>query len=406
MWKLSLSITNKKQMMLQKKIKSFLNNYFNFEPDYFTIGGWQKNLQYFLSQGNFWAHIIDRIKFRIFPKLLIVPDFPSHLDIETASACQMRCPMCYTTYMPDELKGVMKWDLYAKIIDEAVKRKVYSIKLSWRGEPLLNTNIVKMVAYAKEKGIKEVAFLSNAELLTPKIARGLVDSGLDWLSISADGVNEVYNEIRAPAIFEETIERVKYMKEYRDSKGLQKPLLRVQSLLSAVQNSPDTYENAWKEVVDRINIISDHIRDFEDRDDLEYDPFYVCPKPWNRINIAYDGRVHQCGADYSAKTIVGDSRIETLHEIWHGPGNQAVREAFKQHKYLEKLPACKNCSYGLVRETTEVSSEQKIKVNRYKSVPKVVGKEGVLLHTPENKLTTRQKKAIERLVTTQVANND
>ena len=392
--------------MFTQKLKSFLNNYFKFEPDYFTVGGWRKNLIYFLNQGHIWAHCVDRIKFRLFPKLLYVADFPSHLDIETASACQMKCPMCYTTYMPDNLKGIMKWDLYAKIIDEAVKRKVYSIKLSWRGEPLLNSNIVKMVAYAKENGIKEVAFLSNAELLTPKIAEGLVDAGLDWLSISADGVGEVYNEIRAPAIFEETIDRVKYIRDYRDSKGLNKPLLRVQSLLSAVQNNPEVFESAWSSVVDRINIISDHIRDFEDRDDLEYDPYYKCPKPWNRLNIAYDGRVHQCGADYSAKTIVGDSKIETLHEIWHGPGNKKVRDAFKRHKYLDELPACRHCSYGLVRETAEVSAEQKISVNQYKSVPKVVGDEGVRLHTPEEKLTTRQKMALNRLVIEPKANTD
>ena len=34
----------------------------------------------------------------------------------------------------------------------------------------------------KDKGIKEVAFLSNAEYLTESMARDLVDSGLDWLS--------------------------------------------------------------------------------------------------------------------------------------------------------------------------------------------------------------------------------
>lgn len=383
--------------MLPKKLQSFFNNYFNFEPDYFTVGGWRKDLAYFIAQGNIWAHIIDRIKFRILPKLMIVPGFPSHIDVEAASSCQMRCPMCYTTYMPDNLKGAMKWELYTKIIDEAARRNVYSIKLSWRGEPLLNKRIVDMVVYAKEKGIKEVAFLSNAELLTPKIAEQLVDAGLDWLSISADGVGEVYNEIRQPAVFEETIERVRYMKEYRDGKGLTKPLLRVQSVMSAVENDPDSYHKAWEGIVDRINIIADHIRDFEDRDDLEYDPYYVCSKPWNRINVAYDGRVHQCGADYSAKTIVGDSNTEPLYDIWHGDGNRKVREAFRRHTYLDDLPACHQCSYGLVREPVDVNvGEEGVKAGRYKSVPKIVGEEGVNLHTPEDKLTTRQKKKREQ----------
>lgn len=372
-------------------IRSFLDNFFRFEKDYFTVGGWRKELMYFLAQGNVAAHIVDRIKFRIFPKFLIVSNFPSHVDIEAASSCQMRCPMCYTTHMPEELKGVMKWEVYTKIVDECAQRGVYSIKLSWRGEPLLNKRIVDMVRYAKEKGIKEVAFLSNGELLTKEMAERLVDAGLDWLSISADGVGEVYNEIRAPAIFEETVAKVRYMREYRDSKGLTKPLLRVQSILSAVQHDSDAFYAAWEGVADKINLIADHIRDFENRDDLEYDRYYVCPKPWNRLNVAYDGRVHQCGADYSAKTIVGDVASESLHAIWHGEGNRKVREAFRRHTYLDDLPACRNCSYGLVQEKDQVNIGEGMTVTRYKSVPKVVGEEGVRLHTPEEKLTARQK---------------
>lgn len=378
--------------MNTKMLRSFFHRYFRFEHDYFTVGGWRKDFIYFLKQGNVYAHIIDRIKFRIFPKLLIVADFPSHIDIEAASACQMRCPMCYTTYLPDELKGLMKWDLYTRIIDEAAARRVYSVKLSWRGEPLLNKRLVDMVKYAKDRGIKEVAFLTNAELLTHEISEKLVDAGLDWMSISADGVGEVYNEIRSPAIFEETVERVRYMRKYRDCKGLAKPLLRVQSIMSAVAKDSDAFTRAWDGVVDRINVISDQIRDFENRTDLEYDPYYVCAKPWTRLNIAFDGRVHQCGADYAAKTTVGDCNTQSLYDIWHGEGNRRVREAFRRHTYLQDLPACRNCSMGLVQETEEVNN---MTVLRYKSVPSIVDERGVQLHTPVEILTPRQRKRRE-----------
>lgn len=384
--------------MITTRLRSFFHNYFRLEQDYFTVGGWKKDLIYFMKQGNIYAHLIDRIKFRIYPKFLLLPGFPSHIDIETASACQMRCPMCYTTYMSDDLKGVMKWDLFTKIIDEAAQRNVYSVKLSWRGEPLLNKKICEMVQYAKDKGIKEVAFLTNAELLTKSIAEKLVDAGLDWLSISADGVGKVYNEIRSPAIFEETVERVRYMRNYRDKKGLTKPLLRVQSILSAVEKDPETFYKSWDEVVDRINIIADHIRDFKHRDDQEYDQYYICPKPWTRINVAYDGRVHQCGADYSALSFVGDCNTQSLYEIWHGEGNTKVRDAFRRHTYLKDLPACKDCSYGLMQEkqTVNIPGQGEMVVQRYKSVPKVVGEEGVRLHTPIDKLTPRQINRLEK----------
>ncbi len=377
--------------MPSSRLSSFFRSYFRFEPHYFTVGGWRKSLSYFLKMGSIRAHLKDRLKFRVYPKLAIVADFPSHIDVEVASACQMRCPMCYTTHMAEHLKGLMKWDLYTRIIDEAVAGGIYSIKLSWRGEPMLNKRLIDMVRYAKDKGIHEVAFLSNAELLTKKMAENLVDAGLDWMSVSADGVGDIYNEIRAPAIFEETIERVRYMKQYRDGKGLTKPLLRVQSIMSAVENDSDTYYKSWEGVVDRINVISDAIRDFEDRDDLVFDTYYVCPKPWQRLTIAYDGKAHQCISDYAGATILGDVTERTIRDVWHGEEHQAVRKAFRNHTWLEKNDACRICSYGLAQENHKIDLGDGMNVRRFKSVPKIVALGEVQLKTPTEKLTSRQR---------------
>jgi radical SAM protein with 4Fe4S-binding SPASM domain len=368
--------------MNKAKLQSILRNYFRFENSYFTVGGWRKEFAYFLRMGSLGAHLIDRIKFRIYPKLGIVADFPSHVDIETASACQMRCPMCYTTYMDESLKGIMDYGLYRKVLDEAVSLGVYSIKLSWRGEPLLNKDIVRMVRYAKEKGVKEVAFLSNAEFLTKEMAEALVDAGLDWLSVSADGTGEIYNEIRRPAIFEETLERVAYMKHYRDSKGLTRPLLRVQSIMSAVENNPDEFKNAWANIVDRINIIADEMRDFNKKD-LQFDRYFVCAKPWQRMTIAYDGRVHQCISDYGARNVIGDVRESSLYEVWHGSKNEAVREAFRKHQYLEENSPCNICSYGVITEKSKLKGGDQMYVRRYVNIAPIVIDNTVTLKAPK-----------------------
>jgi len=375
--------------------RSFLRNYFRFENSYFTVGGWRKQLVYFLKMGSVSAHLVDRVKFRIFPKLDIVSGFPSHLDIESASACQMRCPMCYTTYMPDELKGVMKWDLYQSLVDQAAALGVYSIKLSWRGEPLLNKHIVDMVRYAKQRGIREVAFLTNAELLTASKAQALVDAGLDWLSVSADGVGDVYNRIRAPAIFEETVERVRYLKRYRDEKGLRRPLIRVQSIMSAVESNPDEFYAAWSEVVDRMNVIADEVRDFDDKQ-LAFDPYFVCAKPWQRLTIAYDGKVHQCISDYAGKKILGDAATQPLREIWHAEAASAVREAFRRHRYLDDNPACRYCSYGVVTEKSRLRVKDTIAVRRYRGIQDVVVDDRIT-RTPPDPSALRRKKRGARL---------
>jgi len=367
------------------KWSSLWKNITTFEPDYFTVGGGMAELAYFIKQGNLWAHIVDRVKFRIFPRMMIVPGFPTHVDVEIASACQMRCPMCYTTHMPHNLKGLMDWDLYTKIIDQCVENKVYSVKLSWRGEPLLNPRAVDMVKYAKDKGIKEVALLSNAELLKKDVAEKLVDAGLDWISVSADGVNEIYNEIRAPADFEETKQRVAYLKKYRDSKGLKKPLIRVQSIMSAVEDIVDEYVGHWEDIVDRTNIIADNIREFKDLEEDAFNPYFVCPKAWERMTIAHDGKIHQCNTDYSGKMILGNANEQSLKDIWHGEGQRQVREGFRKHTYLKDLPACRQCSYGLKTETAEILGERVTKVQKYAFVGRIVENEEVTIKSPNKR---------------------
>ena len=187
--------------------------------DYFYLSSDIDRMRYFFGQGNVVAHTIDRFKWHIFPKFHIAPGFPTHIDIEAASICQLKCPMCTQCLMDKSSLGVMDFSLYKKIIDECAKRGVYSIKLSWRGEPLLNPRIVDMVAYAKKKGIKDVAFLSNGERLNDRLTEELIRAGLDWISISIDGLDRTYDSIRYPSKFKDIVRKVKKIRETRERLG-------------------------------------------------------------------------------------------------------------------------------------------------------------------------------------------
>jgi radical SAM protein with 4Fe4S-binding SPASM domain len=257
--------------------------------------------------------------------------------------------------MDDRLKGIMKWDLFTKIIDECGARGVYSIKLSWRGEPLLNKNIVKMVRYAKEQGIPDVAFLTNGERLTASLCDELIDAGLDWISFSFDGFKETYDVIRAPATFEETVERIRILRKKRDSRGLQKPLIRVQSIFSAIKRDPDGFRQIWDGIADSVNFIADQIRSF-DEGKIDHNPFYQCPIPWQRIAVAHDGKIHQCISDYGGLNILGDVNKKSLYEIWHDKPFRELRRSFNRFHYLENA-ACRICSDGAVTEKVQLKIE-------------------------------------------------
>jgi radical SAM protein with 4Fe4S-binding SPASM domain len=291
--------------------------------------------------------------------------FPDHVDIESTNACQMKCPMCFQNAL-DVRNGFMDFALYRKIVDECARLSVFSIRLSWRGEALLHPSIVEMVSYAKGRGIKNVSFLTNVERLDEKLAAGLIKSGLDYLAISFDGWGETYERIRKPAKFQESMEKVTMLHSLRRKMGREKPLLRLQTIRSAIAGDPAVYKKMWEGIADKIMVISDQDRAASDEDKtFRQDPDYICPYPWQRMTIIWDGRVLQCIGDEYEENEVGNANHESLLDIWRGEKMKRVRELHKRRKRMD-LPPCRKCEMGGVVETEEISIEgRKIKTKIY-----------------------------------------
>lgn len=335
--------------------------------DYFSLNNRAKNIKYFIYQEHILPHLIDRLKWHYYPKHFIVPSFPTHIDIEASSACQLRCPMCKTTEMYKSnviFSGVMDLDLYKKIIDDCTNEPLYSIKLSWRGEPLLNPNIVEMISYAKNKRIKDIAFLTNGERLNPKLTEEMINAGLDWISISVDGKGEIYNKIRKPAIFEETVEKIRNIRYYRERTKKRKPLIRIQSVHSAIKGKELEFLKFFDGIADKVNFIADQKRSINEKD-YRLDPYYICPSPWQRMCISWDGKVVQCYGDYMEGNILNNVKEKNIKKIWHDKPFSELRELIKNCRRLDTKP-CRTCSDGGITEEEEVIvGNRKIKAVHY-----------------------------------------
>ena len=160
---------------------------------------------------------VYRSKWSEYAKKQFVDKYPLLVDLELASICNLKCPMCYT--ISDSFKKLvntkrMEWDLFKKIIDE-IAFKVPAIRLSLRGEATLNKNFVDCIKYAKDNGIKEVSTLTHGFKLNLPYFEAITKAGIDWITISVDGTDEVYNEIRKPLKFKELLEKIKDIKSQR-----------------------------------------------------------------------------------------------------------------------------------------------------------------------------------------------
>ena len=67
------------------------------------------------------------------------------------------------------------------------------------------------IRYAKSKGIKEVSTLTHGDKLTLPFFEKIVEAGMDWITISADGIGEIYERIPKPLNFEVLLDKIRWL---------------------------------------------------------------------------------------------------------------------------------------------------------------------------------------------------
>lgn len=266
---------------------------------------------------------------------------PLSVDIETASICDLACPHCSREYIitPDK---IMNFELYKKIIEECVKLKVPSIKLNWRGEPLLNPKIHEFIKYAKEKGILEVSINTNAVTLNEEKAEKLIKSGLDVIIFSFDGgTKKTYEKLRPGRFHQNNFDKVyENIKNFSKSKSKLKakfPITKIQMILT--KDSRGETENFFKlfnNIIDDVTVTQYNerggsVKDLTDNQQSkltkhlkennldEMTPYMVnfegeifiskkrkpCEQIFQRLMLTYNGRAGMCCHDWGAQHGVG-----------------------------------------------------------------------------------------------------
>ncbi len=281
-----------------------------------------------------------------------VSEWPLLVDIETSSICNLKCPMCYTIteqFKEKVCAKLMSDELFYKIIDE-ISGKVYAVRLSLRGEPTLHPQLMKFIKYAKEKGIMEVSFLTNGSHLSDDYIRELISAGVDWITVSIDGLGEKYENIRKPLLFEDIYQKIKRFKEIKDEMQVHKPVIKVQGIWPSIKNNVEEYYNLFAPLTDAVAF--NPLIDYLDNDkDIVYDESFSCPQLYQRIIVAADGKVLMCSNDEENGNVIGDLNQENLYDIWHGEKLEKIRNIMKVQGGFKNISVCRKCY--LPRETEE-----------------------------------------------------
>lgn len=297
-----------------------------------------------------------RRKWKEYPEKLVVPKFPLHLDIGITSKCNLKCPMCTRTQLINQ--GIwtipikdLEFELFKKAIDEGAPAGLCAVNFDNFGEPLINPNIFKMIKYAKDKGILDVFFHTNATLLNKERATNLIKSGLDKLIISFDSpYPKKYEKIRVGAKFDKVIENIKNFAKIKKDLGTIKPLTRINCI-----NFPGKTKKEKEDTIKLLSPIVDSVSFIDYVDPVKtkkgifpsnYISQFVCPQIITRLTVWEDGMISPCCMDYDRTLGLGNLKNNSLASAWTSKKLKDIRKKHIAGKFFE-IPACRRCDYAV-----------------------------------------------------------
>lgn len=278
--------------------------------------------------------------------------FPKRIEIELASACNLRCVYCPRKYLND-LNDFIQPDLFKRIIDEASAYPGTIIVMHRRGESLLHPDFVEICDYIKDK-FHEIQIATNAVLLDDNKSKALIDS-VTFISFSLD-VPEVFDKTRIPAkysLVENNINR--FLELNRNKVKTQVSMVRTQK---TPPENPERFKKIWAGKVDRIRIYEEHSRGGRFGSlSFSRGERKTCTMPFYEILVYANGKVGRCNHDWNNDYAIGDLNDKSIKGIWNSGYYKDLRAQQRSLNITDNV--CKNCDswypeFGM-QKTGEVS---------------------------------------------------
>ncbi len=297
--------------------------------------------------------------------------FPYNLLIESTNACNLRCPLCPTGMgLMTRKVGMMDYPSFTHLIDEMAPY-LYVVNLANLGEPLLHPRIFDMVEYISTKDVS-TTISSNAHFINQKNIPGIINSGLEKLEVSIDGVTpQSYQKYHQRGNFQGVIENISALCGAKE--GRAKPHISLGFIIMAhnegeVSQFEQLTERIGADSIYLVQVSIPHYRSWtidEAREFLpknpEYSRFregkwglelakprpvgYPCVWAFTRTVVNWDGTVVPCCIDYDNFHDFGNAFKEGLKTIWNNEKYIEFRQ--KLLTQLNQTPVCSDCSANI-----------------------------------------------------------
>jgi len=269
-------------------------------------------------------------------------DAPKIVQIETCAYCNARCVFCPHSMMKRPM-GKMSDELFKKIIDDCKEIKPLRIFPFLNGELFLDEKILDRIKYINDAlPNTEVVIYTNGNLLTADKARKLLELSIGGIVFSLNASNEQkYAELMG-LDYKKTVANIRRFLEIRKEKG--KPTPVCASIIGEGVNSREElrdFKKQWS--AEGMDVMAVPFKNWAAKLGEPTNVNTPCFRALEQMTILWDGRVSLCCMDNEGEVILGDTKENTIREIWNGERAKSVRKAHLEG-LRQTLPLCNVCT--------------------------------------------------------------
>ena len=298
-------------------------------------------------------YIIFRYKFHIAGTNKTNLGYPPYILVEPVSSCNLRCPFCFQTdksFTRKPYMGVMDFEFFKNIIDQADKLETGAITIASRGEPTMHKKYIDMLEYIDQKeNIYEIKTNTNGTYLTEEICHAIFKYNVTQVVVSSDHyIKEDYERLRLGSNFEKVVKNVDMLfnirkEHYPDSLTE----IRISGIDNERNLDREKFKDFWIKRSDHVTAGFPLERWDTYKNDILSDIKDPCELLWDRMYVWFDGKVNPCDADYKSYLSYGSAKEYSLKELWN---NKIISNIRKTHadKNRNEINPCDRCGVSFV----------------------------------------------------------
>ncbi len=263
---------------------------------------------------------------------------PSRIVVETVFGCNAKCSMCLIDHPTERAKGVMSIENFKSLVDALTPYRDHITKfdLFGLGEPLLDKYLIERIIYLKDRKFTGLALSTNAHLLNDAWQTGLLETGIETILFSIDGIlKETHEAVRPRVNYDRILKNVIGMIEKRDSGNFNTRFIIRFVHQPSNTDQWDEYRAFWKSVISKAKgdlILRYDIHDWSGQVNAEHTmdtppKTKPCHHLFEKMVILANGKLALCFEDIlEGKYGFGNAFEEDPIELFNSKGLNKLRK--------------------------------------------------------------------------------